>query len=250
MDDHTVAGRVFAILDTVASRATPVGLAELTRDTGIPKPTVRRIAADLVRRRLLERIGDRYRLGSHTLDLGMRAAAQRGLVRAAAPHLQELLVRTGEIAWVSTCTDDAVTQLSVVYGANRVLDAAPGSWPIILNSPVFPATAVGRLVLAERPELVEELRTRPLRPMTRYTPTSWPQLMAILGHVRDTGVAQEAEHGALGYYCIATAIRAPDGSAAGFVGVTGRTSGQPFARIARPLQAAAAEISHVLAATF
>ncbi|MEV6984738.1 helix-turn-helix domain-containing protein [Sphaerisporangium sp. NPDC051017] len=74
MDDRTVTGRAAAILDAVAA-GDPMTLAELTRAVGIPKPTVRRIAADLMSRRLLARCADgRYRLGVHLLELGVRAA--------------------------------------------------------------------------------------------------------------------------------------------------------------------------------
>jgi DNA-binding IclR family transcriptional regulator len=60
MDDHTVIGRAVAILDCIASAAGPLALAALTRRTGIPKPTVRRIANDLTKRGMLELTSDGY----------------------------------------------------------------------------------------------------------------------------------------------------------------------------------------------
>src|SRR5882757_1619212 len=97
MDDNTVAGRVVAVLDAVAELGGSVSLAALTRSTGIPKPTVRRIAADLVARHLLEHCENGYRLGQRLLELGMSAAEQHGLRNAAAPYLQDLFARTKEI---------------------------------------------------------------------------------------------------------------------------------------------------------
>lgn len=250
MDDHTVTGRVVAVLDVVGAGQGLVTLAELVRGTGVPKSTVRRIAADLVERGMLERVGDRYRLGGHLFDLGVRAATQRGLARAVTPHVQELLARSGEIVWVGMCVQDGLTEASIAYGPNRASDVSRRPWPFSVDTPGFAATAMGRLVLAERPDLVEQLRAHPLPSMTQYTTTSWPRMMAVLGEVRDTGIAYEFEQGALGYHCVATGLRAPDGSLAGVVGVTGRTGGgRAGERVVRPLLAAASEIGRALATT-
>ncbi|HEX6356653.1 helix-turn-helix domain-containing protein [Actinophytocola sp.] len=92
MDDHTVTGRILAVLDAVADHDGPISLAELTRAVAVPKPTVRRIAADLCARRMLRRCADDggYLLGPRVLELGMRAAAQLDLRQAATPYLQDL----------------------------------------------------------------------------------------------------------------------------------------------------------------
>lgn len=235
MDDHTVTGRVVAALDAVAAHRDPVTLAELTRRTGLPKPTVRRIAADLVNRRLLERRGDRYRLGDRLLDLGMRAAAQHGLHRIATPHVQDLFARTREIVWLSTFTETAITLVGTAFGANRAQDVQRAAWPLAIDAPAFPATAAGRVLLAERPELADRLRSRPLAPLTPYTTISWPRLDAALDTVRDTGTAFEHEQCAVGYACLATGLRGPDGSLIGIIGVTGRLGGVTARRLTPPL---------------
>jgi hypothetical protein len=69
MDDHTVVGRAVAILDCVASAASPLPLAALTRKTGIPKPTVRRIASDLTERSNIDARGVRSALIRFTESL-------------------------------------------------------------------------------------------------------------------------------------------------------------------------------------
>ncbi|WP_446219963.1 helix-turn-helix domain-containing protein [Micromonospora sp. IBHARD004] len=66
MDDHTVTGRVMAVLEAVGALEEAATLAALTRHTGIPKPTVRRIAADLVARKILNRDATGYLWGSKT----------------------------------------------------------------------------------------------------------------------------------------------------------------------------------------
>ncbi|QXJ20583.1 helix-turn-helix domain-containing protein [Actinomadura graeca] len=243
MDDHTVAGRVVAVLDAVALHRDPVTLAELTREVGIPKPTVRRIAADLVARRMLQRCPDgRYRLGAHLLHLGTRAAVQHGLLQAATPYVQDLFARSGEIVWVCTANDTAVTFMASAFGANRAPDVRRSTWPRDLGSAALQSSALGRVLLAERPGLLETLRGRPPAPQTPHAVTSWPRFLAGIKAVRDTAVAVEHQQCALGFSCVATALRGPDGSLIGCIGITGHTGSLPAERLGRPLLAAARDI--------
>lgn len=55
------------------------------------------------------------------------------------------------------------------------------------------ATASRRLVLAYRPELVGDLRSRPLPRLTRYTMTRWGQVARAIEAARDDGPAIENE---------------------------------------------------------
>ena len=247
MDDHTVTGRIVAVLDAVAGLAEAATLAALTRSTGIPKPTVRRIAVDLVARGFLKRCGDTYRLGPHLLELGVRAAEQQGLRRAAAPYLQDLFARTREVVWVGALSETAFTVVDCAFGANRTDDLHGHQWPTVIRSGAFLATAAGRVLLAERPELVGHLRSRPLPPATRYTITSWPRIDAALDTVRGTGVAIEQEQATLGYSCITVGLRGPDGGLIGVLGITGRTGSFAAERLTRPMRTTAGEIARIFA---
>ncbi|MGX7829544.1 IclR family transcriptional regulator domain-containing protein, partial [Actinokineospora sp. 24-640] len=111
----------------------------------------------------------------------------------------------------------------------------------------FLTTAVGRLVLAERPDLAARVRSRPLTALTPYTITSWPQLSATLDAVRDTGIAVEHNQMTLGYSCIAVGVRGDDDTLVGFLCVIGRNSSFAPHRIARPLLNAASDVSRLLA---
>ncbi|OHV73005.1 IclR family transcriptional regulator C-terminal domain-containing protein [Pseudofrankia sp. BMG5.36] len=248
MDDHTVTGRVVAVLDAVAAQADAMTLAELTRATGIPKPTVRRIAADLVARRLLERRDDGFRLGSHLLDLGARAARHHGLRDVATPYVQELFARTGEVAWIAAATERSLTLVDSAFGTNRAQAVRQGEGTLEFSGPALLMTAAGRVLLADRPDLVEQLRPQSLPKATARTTTSWPQLIAALAVARDTGTAIEHEQSRFGYSCIAAGIRDQEGSLVGVLGITGRIGSWAPERIARPLVAAAASIESSLKA--
>lgn len=247
MDDHTVVGRVAAVLEAVAGLGDAATLAALTRSTGIPKPTVRRIAADLVARHLLERCDNGYRLGQRLLELGLRAAEQHGLRRAATPYVQDLFARTGEVVWISAVTETTFVLVDSAFGTDWAKEFRRRGWPTVIRSTVFLATAAGRLLLADRPDLAGWLQSRPLPPPTRYTVTSWPQVAAELDLIRETGVAIEHEQAMLGYSCIASGLRSPDGSLIGTIGITGRTGRFAAKRLTRPLLAAASDIACILA---
>ena len=248
MDDHTVTGRVLAVLDAVAAHGGEMSLAELTRAVDIPKPTVRRIAMDLCERRILRRCADGgYVLGAHILELGMRAAARLDLRHTATPYVQDLLARSGEIAWIGALSGSTVTLVDSAFGANRAEDVRRGRWPTDLYSPALHATASGRVLLADKPDLLDRLRSRPLRASTPHTSTSWPRVSASLAAVRDTGIAIEREEYVLGYSCVATGLRSPDGELIGILGVTGHTASLSTRRLIQPLLIAARDITRILA---
>lgn len=245
MDDHTVAGRVVVILDAVARLGGGTSLAALTRATGLPKPTVRRIAADLVARGLLQRCEDGYRLGPHLLQLGVHAAEQQGLRGAVTPHIQDLFARTGEIVWASAFTDTTNAIVSHAFGSHRAADMRR-PWPTAIRNAGFLASAVGKIVLADRPDLAAEVRSHPLPRLTRYTPTNWAQVSRTIEGVRDGGVAIEHEQTMLGYSCIAARVLGRDGNAVGAIGIIGRTGSFVAERLTRPVLDAASAISRIV----
>lgn len=249
MDDHTVTGRVMAVLDAVAHLSGRATLAALTRSTGIPKPTVRRIAADLVTRGMLERDVDGYRLGAHLLHLGAEAARQQNVRRDAAPFVQDLFARTGEIAWMTAFTDTSNTLVESAFGSQHI-DDMRRPWPAVIRSAYFLTTAAGRLVLAHRPELIDDLRSQALPRLTPYTVTNWGQVTNAVGLVRDSGVAIEQEQTTLGYSCIAAGVHDRQGKLVGAIGVCGRTSTFVAERMRRPVRSAANQLSQLIAAPY
>jgi DNA-binding IclR family transcriptional regulator len=222
-------------------------LAELTRSTGIPKPTVRRIAASLVARQLLRRCEEGYLLGTHLLELGIRAAEQHGLRLAAAPHIHDLLARTREVAWINAISQTTFTLVDIAFGANRSDDVHHNRWPTNIRSAAFLTTAAGRVLLAGQQDITEQVRSRPLPQLTPQTVTSWPRYTAALQVVRDTGAAVEHEQFLTGYSCVAVGLRSTDGTLIGTIGVTGRTGSFAADRLTRPLLAAASDIASTLA---
>ncbi|MGW2665387.1 IclR family transcriptional regulator [Nocardia tengchongensis] len=224
-DDHTVVGRVVAILDTVADAPAPMPLHELTRRTGIPKPTVRRIANDLVARGMLMRTEDGYWAGSRLMNQGLQSAYQQRMPMTVQPYLQELhYLSRGEIAWYATVHDGNLVTVGAAFGPRYAAAMQRGWWP---NLELFGNSAVlfasGRLQLAHSPERAERVLATGWSPMTSQSVTDRHTMGDLLKRAYDTGFADEQEQVALGYRCAAAALRDDAGALTGVVGITGCT---------------------------
>lgn len=222
MDDHTVAGRMLAIIDATAELDGRASLAALTESTGIPKPTVMRVANDLAARGVLQRGPGGYRLGAKLIDLGATAAVHHGMRDAAMPHLQELFARTGEVIVLALLCGDDVAELERVHGHNR--DAIAQRQ--LAAGPVTDAvsTAVGRCLLAHRPDLADVALGKPIRRLTAYTVTDPRRLRDQLTSVLDHGFSVEYEQTLLGWSCVGAPILGGNGKVVGGVGIIGRRS--------------------------
>jgi DNA-binding IclR family transcriptional regulator len=90
--------RAIAILDALA-RTGPSSLADLVRETGLPRPTAHRLAVALEAHALVVRDrGGRFRLGGRLVGWGAAAGAGLSLVEPARAVLERLSAETGESA--------------------------------------------------------------------------------------------------------------------------------------------------------
>ncbi|MEV6984737.1 IclR family transcriptional regulator C-terminal domain-containing protein [Sphaerisporangium sp. NPDC051017] len=143
-------------------------------------------------------------------------------------------------------TPTVFTLVDIAFGANRADDVRRHGWPVHLDSPAVLATAAGRILLADRLDVAERLRSRPLPRFTRQTLTSWRGIERELQAVRDTGTAIEHEELRAGFSCVATGLRDPGGTLIGTIGVCGRTNSFAPGRLAGLLHAAAKDITRML----
>ena len=93
-----VLDRAVGILEAVAHTG-PCTLADLVRETGLPRPTAHRLAVALEEHALVVRDrGGRFRLGGRLVGWGAAAGAGLALVEPAAAVLERLSADTGESA--------------------------------------------------------------------------------------------------------------------------------------------------------
>lgn len=214
MDDHTVLGRVLLVLSAVSDEDDPVSLADLTRTTGLPKATARRIAEDLTARGALTRSPDGYAVGSTIYSLSSRLAERRDVRVSATPRLAELQRRTNApYVWMVDTSDPLqVSLIGALYA--RGLESAAGSWPRQVCDPAILTTALGRVLLAFRPETAEALLARGVPRITAATVTHPRLLHEQLNRAAQEGYALEHEQVRLGWSCLALPVQTQGGRGA------------------------------------
>ena len=213
------ADRVLRVLEAFEPSEGDVTLGALAERLGLPKSSVHRVLATLVRRGFVERDAStrRYRLGIRLFELGSAAIRERGLHRAVHPALEELSSSTGE-----TC------HLAVLSGREAVyVYKLDGPSSIIMSSRVgarapLHATSIGKVLAAwAGEEFLGELARQALPAFTPRTITTSKELMAELDAVRRRGYALDLEEFEEGLRCIAAPVRDMTGRVVAAIGISG-----------------------------
>jgi DNA-binding IclR family transcriptional regulator len=190
------------IVECFSPSGGPFRLSELSERTGLPKPTVHRLAADLVRLGWLERTGPQYRLGAKLFELGSLVPHRLDLRETALPFLQDLFEATRETVHLGVREGMEVVYLERIHGheALRLPSRIGGSLPLS-------CTAVGKALLAfSGAELTEEVLSRPLPSLTPYSITDPARLRMALEKTQVSGLAYEEQEAAAGVSCIAAPV--------------------------------------------
>ncbi len=200
--------RALQLLSIVGRRAEKgVALGDVVAESGLNKPTARRLLMALMRSRLVEQdeMTRRYYLGGELYVLGMLASRRHGLLEMAGESLKRLSAASGDTSFVSMRRDDYAVCLhreegtfpvrthALLAGDQNPLGVGAGSLAMlaVLPDPEV-AAIIGRLegVVAARypgysPEIIRQdvVRTREqgyaLNP-GRVIANSWGIGMAIL----------------------------------------------------------------------
>ncbi|MFT4008836.1 MAG: IclR family transcriptional regulator [Nocardioidaceae bacterium] len=239
MDTGTVLGKVLAVLDAFTAEDRELSLAQLTGRTGLAKPTVHRIAGDLVASQWLERTPGGYRLGTGLFDLGMRATAQRSLIEVATPFMQDVYERTKQVVNLGVPDGDQVAYVAKIGGHRQVpLPTRLGG-----RMPLY-CTGLGKALLAYAgDEAIARILAGPLARRTPHTVVAPGRLRKQLEQVVSTGVAYEHEESVAGVACVAAPILDPSEHAVAAISATGPSTSFRPERHAALLRAAAGGIA-------
>jgi DNA-binding IclR family transcriptional regulator len=236
-------------LEAVSEASGPVSVTALAERTGLPLPSVHRIAAQLEQRGLLGRaLGSRRLLpGQRLLRFGfdiLRGGALRDRPQAILAALAEEI---GEHCQIGIVTGHEVTYAASARPSRTAgtLHFEPGQ-----HAPVH-CTSTGKLFLARLPEdrLDALLPALPRRRYTANTLLEEAALRAELKAVRAQGWAASNEEFVLGVVGCAVPILRGDGAMIGSVAVSvpaARTGRTGLRRLIAPLTRAAKAIGAVL----
>lgn len=230
------------ILTCLSSDPRPLSLAQLCRDTGLPKSTAYRLLGVLCSRGLAKRSGTDYLLG----DLLSRINRERipGTRRAVLPFLLYLYETTRQTVNLAVPSGLEAVYVERLYGGDRVrspsddFDRAP-----------LHCTATGKVLLAFDDDLRKQLFEGGSMPrMTRRTITGVMALERELGLVRRHALAYSQEEYAPGVACVAAPVFGPGGGVCMSVGVAGPAATLRLGRVGIAVRGAAQAVTSALAA--
>ncbi|WP_204015487.1 IclR family transcriptional regulator, partial [Virgisporangium aurantiacum] len=183
---RSVSSRLLRVLFAFTPERPNLSLAELARITGMPHPTVRRLAMELSSAGVLRRRGDgRFDIGLRLWQLGTLAPLTESLRTTAQPFIEDL----------HTALHQHV-QLAVLEGQEAVVverlsaPAAPDLVSQVGGRLPLHCSGVGKVLLSHGgAELIESVLSGPLRRHTPRTTVDPAALRKELAECRLTGTA-------------------------------------------------------------
>ncbi len=202
--------RAFTVLELVAGAKTPPTLDELTRSSGLPKPTVFRILGLLARGGFIQResVEKRYTIGQRTSALSFQVQVNSPLRAQRHAVLVRLVEEIGE-----TCNLTMLDGNEVVY-IDRVETNATVRLHMHSGTRVpLHCTASGKLFLANMsaPEMHRLLGPGPFRRYTERTVIDPAGIERRLTKIRSTGVGTDVGEYLEGSVCVAVPVRDANG---------------------------------------
>lgn len=181
----------FLLMEAMAEIGEPVGLSDLARRLGMPKPRAFRFLKTLLAMGyvLQDPATDRYRLSLKLFHLGQAVADSTVLLTEARPVMVQLRDETRQTVTLSLVEPQGMRILDMVRAASPVqIVTRPGA---LLD---FHSSAQGKLALAfGDPALWDVVRSSPLRQWTPRTNIDLAVLEAEVGRVRKRGWADAPE---------------------------------------------------------
>ncbi len=183
--------RALQIITAFSTERQRLTLGQLSESLTLPKATVFRLCATLVKCGFLRQDQERkeYCLGVKLLELGNIVASSFSLGRAASPHVARLHARVGKTVFLAVLDEGELLYIdkredpgaAIVFTSN-VGRRRPPYWGML-----------GFAVMAYLPqdEVESLLAKTPLTAATKKTPANKEELEALLKKVREQGYAIE-----------------------------------------------------------
>ena len=201
--------KMLDILETIRESRSGLGLSDLARAVGLPKPTAYRIVATLEARGYLARQESRrYQLTRKFFDLQQNESAEQALMRAAPPIMEQLVEACRETVNLGILDAAEVVVVSTIESPQSIRMTSK-----VGNRRYLHSTALGKVLLsglAEK-EVDRLIRIQGLPRLMPRTLATRQALMAELDLVRKQGFAMDNEENEPGGRCIGAPIVGQDG---------------------------------------
>ncbi|WP_200843387.1 IclR family transcriptional regulator [Pantoea sp. 18069] len=241
------------LLQLISDTAEPLTIAELSKLSGYPRPTVHRTVAALVAERLLEespRTG-RLVLGPRLIQLASRSWERSELRLAAIEDIKKLRDITGETIHLAVLNGQHMVYIEKLESPSAVRMTSRIGTNVSLHS-----TAVGKAYLAALEESACEklLKAQP-DPLPCYTPrtiATLPDLRHQLADIRSRGWSIDDEEQEPGICCFGAAIIGHQGHPLAAISVSTlrfRQKEEPLQSYVQPLLEACKAISRRISET-
>jgi IclR family acetate operon transcriptional repressor len=194
--------RAFGLLELIAGNGGSMSLSRLSAASGLPPPTLHRLARTLVDLGYLRQEPSRhYALGPR---LSLLAESSSTMLNSVAlPHLGHLVDEIGETANLAMLDGDQVAYVAQAPGRHSMRMFTEVGRRVLPH-----CTAVGKALLASSSDQqVRALLARTGLPRhTPHTVTDPDELLAQLGRVRRNGFAMDEGEQEVGVRCVAVAV--------------------------------------------
>ncbi|GAB2734023.1 IclR family transcriptional regulator [Sinomonas soli] len=236
--------KITAILSSFSLARPELGLAEIRSVTGIPHSTVQRLVANMAQEGLLDRHGDKYRVGLRVAHWAAPATQGLDYLELITPVLQRLRDQLTETVCVFRASERQ--RVCVALAETRhILRRAVEVGSIM---PLHVGSA-GRVLLAWSPQLADEVYASGLSAITDQTITSPDELKRAVAQTRAEGYAITIGERVTSASGLSAPIFGPQTELFGALSVMGPTARMPrdvCESWVEPLLAAAEEATRLL----
>jgi len=198
--------RAGLILEALADEEPELGIAELSRKTGLSQSTVHRLLGTLYNLNFIDQNSNshKYRLGLKLFELGSSIINKIDIVKFAIPYMEELSKKYNEAINLAKLDKDEIVYIHKIESSTTLkLDLKLGS-----RHPAY-CTGLGKVLLAylEEDELNSYLERVKLKKFTSNTITHQEKLKQELILIRQQGYAFDNEEYVQGVCCLAAPVK-------------------------------------------
>ncbi len=199
--------RAIDVLNVFSRDKNKFSLDEITRETGLSKPTTFRILSTLQHCKyvVLDPVEGRYRLGSVFLSLGAAALGSVSLKGIAKPHLTSLRDELQTTVLVGTIMDDMLVYLDKVECAGPVRIAADIG--LRRDPPNFGMLGMTLMAFLEGGEVQRLLGRSPLKAFTDKSIVNTKNYLNRLQEIRNQGYVVEFGEAIEGVWGVGAPVR-------------------------------------------